>query len=222
MPTLVGMNRAGSSSFPHAARRALGSLLAVALAVGGLMAVSGEAAAQAGRERTDQSKRSAAIVKPPAASELLDQLASAKDETSATSLANRIERLWQRSGSDTADLLMSRAAAALEAKDIPLSIELIDRAITLKPDWADAYSRRATAFYLLGDYQRAMIDLQETLRREPRHFNALAGVGIIYQAYGDQKQAFAAYKRALAVHPHLEMVKKSVERLSPDVDGRNL
>ncbi len=203
-------------------RTIAGAALALAMAATLAATLAGEAMAQARQERDPQSRRSTAIARPAGAAELLDQLAATKDEAAAKGLALRIERIWQRSGSDTADLLMSRALAAISGGDVPLSIELLDRALALKPDWAEAWSRRATAFFTLGDYQRAMLDLQETLRREPRHFNALAGVGIIFQAYGDEKNAVAAYRRALAVHPFLETVRKSVDRLSPDVEGRDL
>lgn len=183
---------------------------------------AGEVAAQARQDREPPNRRPAAVARPAGVGELLDQLSAAKDEAAAKGLAVRIERIWRRSGSDTADLLMSRAVAAISGGDVPLGIELLDRTLALKPDWAEAWSQRATAFFTLGDYQRAMLDLQETLRREPRHFNALAGVGIIFQAYGDEKNAFAAYRRALAVHPFLENVRKSVDRLSPNVEGRDL
>lgn len=194
-----------------------GVLAAVLMAA---ITAAAPAAAQ-GRDR-EQTKRSAAVAKPATAGELLDQLAAASDEAAARGIATRIERLWRRSGSDTVDLLMSRFTVAMQAKDYPLAIELIDRAIALRPDWAEGYSTRATALYVAGDYQRAMLDLNEALRREPRHFNALAGVGIIYQAYGDKKGAMAAFRKALAIHPHLDMVKRAVERLAPDVDGQDL
>ncbi len=195
---------------------------AISAACLALMLGAGEVAAQARQDREPPNRRPAAVARPAGVGELLDQLSAAKDEAAAKGLAVRIERIWRRSGSDTADLLMSRAVAAISGGDVPLGIELLDRTLALKPDWAEAWSQRATAFFTLGDYQRAMLDLQETLRREPRHFNALAGVGIIFQAYGDEKNAFAAYRRALAVHPFLENVRKSVDRLSPNVEGRDL
>jgi tetratricopeptide (TPR) repeat protein len=154
--------------------------------------------------------------------ELFNRLAAAKEETEGNGIANLIERRWSRSGSDTADLLMSRAGEAIKAQDPPLAIELLDRVLTLKPDWAEAWNRRATAFFLLEDTASSMADIRQVLAREPRHFGAWAGLGHIYMSGGDKKRALDAYKRALAIHPHLGKLKSVVERLEPEIEGRDI
>ncbi|HZN28901.1 MAG TPA: tetratricopeptide repeat protein, partial [Xanthobacteraceae bacterium] len=65
-------------------------------------------------------------------------------------------------------------------------------------------------------------DIREVLAREPRHFGALAGLGIILQEFGDDKRALDAFRRALAIHPHLERVPDMVKRLSDKIDGREI
>ena len=154
--------------------------------------------------------------------ELFKRLADAKNEREAGGVARLIERRWGQSGSDTADLLMSRAGEAISAKNYALAVELLDRVVVLEPGWAEAWNRRATAFYLLDDPISAMADIRQVLAREPRHFNAWAGLGHIYMGTGDKKHALEAYRRALAIHPQLSTVKTMIERLTPDVDGRDL
>jgi tetratricopeptide (TPR) repeat protein len=154
--------------------------------------------------------------------ELFERLAAAKDLDEAKGIAGLIERRWMRSGSDTADLLMTRAGEAMQAKEYPLAIELLDRVITLQPDWAEAWNRRATAFFLLEDPASSMADIRQVLAREPRHFGAWAGLGHIYLSGGDKKRALEAYRKALAIHPHLETLRTAVERLAPEVDGRDI
>ncbi len=153
---------------------------------------------------------------------LFERLSQAKDETEAQGIANLIERRWSRSGSDTADLLMSRAGEAFRDKEYGLAIELLDRVLTLRPGWAEAWHRRATAFYLLDDPVRAMSDLQQALAREPRHFGAWAGLGHIMMAGENKRGALEAYRRAHALHPHMEKLKDLIDRLKPDVDGVDL
>jgi Tfp pilus assembly protein PilF len=154
--------------------------------------------------------------------DLFGRLAAAKDENEAKGVANLIERRWARSGSDTADLLASRAVEALRAKDAPLAIELLDRVIALQPDWAEAWNRRAQAFHALEDPVSALADIRQVLAREPRHYGAWTGLGHIMMASGDKRRAVEAYRKALAIHPHLEAIKNAVERLSPEVDGRDI
>jgi tetratricopeptide (TPR) repeat protein len=154
--------------------------------------------------------------------DLFARLGAAKDETEANGVASLIERRWSRSGSDTADLLMSRAGEAIKAQDHPLAIELLDRVIALKPDWAEAWNRRATAFFLLDDTANSMADIRQVLAREPRHFAAWAGLGHIYLSGGDKKRALEAYKRALAIHPYISKLKDAVERLEPEIEGRDI
>jgi tetratricopeptide (TPR) repeat protein len=159
---------------------------------------------------------------PPTLDDLFSRLAAAKDEAEATGIANLIERRWSRSGSDTADLLMTRAGEALKGKDFPLAIELLDRTLTLRPDWAEAWNRRATAFFLLDDPVSAIADIERVVAKEPRHFGAWAGLGHIYMSNGDKKRALEAYRKALAIHPYLPKLKELVERLAPEIDGRDI
>jgi Tfp pilus assembly protein PilF len=154
--------------------------------------------------------------------DLFARLGAAKDEAEAKGIANLIERRWSRSGSDTADLLMSRAGEAMKAQDHALAVELLDRVLALKGDWAEAWNRRATAFFLLDDPVSSMADIRQVLSREPRHFGAWAGLGHIYMSGGDKKRALEAYKRALAIHPHISKLKDVVERLEPEIEGRDI
>lgn len=159
---------------------------------------------------------------PQTLDDLFTRLAASKDEREAQGVARLIERRWARSGSDTADLLMTRAGDAIQAKDHALAIELLDRVLALEPGWAEAWYRRANAFYLADDPAAALADLRQVVAREPRHFGAWAGLGHILMSLDDKRGAVQAYRRALALHPHLERVKSLVERLGPEVDGRDI
>jgi Flp pilus assembly protein TadD len=77
-------------------------------------------------------------------------------------------------------------------------------------------------YYVKKDFGRALADIREVLAREPRHFGALSGLGIILQEIGEDRHALDAFRRALAIHPHLERVPEMVKKLSDKVDGRDL
>ena len=153
---------------------------------------------------------------------LFERLAATREADEAKGIARLIERRWLKSGSDTADLLMSRVVVAMAAQDQPLAIELLDRIIALNPNWAEAWNKRATVFYMMGDHQRSVADIRQTLVLEPRHFGAWAGLGMIFYQTDNHKAALEAFRKALAIHPFVGDVKEMVERLAPDVDGRDL
>jgi tetratricopeptide (TPR) repeat protein len=153
---------------------------------------------------------------------LFGALKAAPDETSAKHVEARIWAMWLQTPSDTAALLMARAKAAMDAQQADVALKLLDAIIKLRPDYTEAWNRRATLYYLQNNYARSLADIQQVLAREPRHFGALAGLGMIMQDLGDEKRALEAFRKALAVNPHLEKVPDLVKMLSEKVEGRDI
>ena len=153
---------------------------------------------------------------------LFAALKVAPDDESAKYVENRIWAIWLASSSDTANLLMGRAKSAADGKDFDLAIRLLTAVIDIRPDFTEAWNRRATVYHTKKDFGRALADIHEVLAREPRHFGALSGLGIILQELGDDKHALDAFRRALAIHPHLERLPDLVKKLSEKVDGRDI
>ena len=153
---------------------------------------------------------------------LFGALKAAPDADTAKQVEARIWALWTASGSDTANLLMSRVKTAIEADDTDLALQLLNALVKIKPDYVEAWNRRATVYYTKKDFGRALADIHEVLAREPRHFGALSGLGIILQELGDDKRALEVFRRALAVHPRLERIPDLVKKLSDKIDGRDI
>jgi tetratricopeptide (TPR) repeat protein len=153
---------------------------------------------------------------------LFGALKAAPDEASAKHVEARIWAIWLQTPSDTAALLMMRAKAAMDAQQIDVALKLLDAVIKLRPDYVEAWNRRATLYYLQNDYARSLADIEQVLVREPRHFGALAGLGMIMQDIGDEKRALDAFRKALAVNPHLEKVPDLVKSLTEKVEGRDI
>jgi tetratricopeptide (TPR) repeat protein len=153
---------------------------------------------------------------------LFGALKAAPDEASAKHVEARIWALWMQTPSDTAALLMVRAKAAMDAKQIDVALKLLDAVVKLRPEYVEAWNRRATLYYLQNDYTHSLEDIEQVLSREPRHFGALAGLGMIMQDLGDDKRALDAFRKALAVNPHLEKVPELVKMLTEKVEGRDI
>lgn len=157
--------------------------------------------------------------KDPELDALFTRLAAAQDAAGARAVEERIRAHWRQSGSPTVDILLERAAAAQDAGDPQMAVEFLDQAGDLAPSFAEPWSRRAMLAIDGRDYGGAIAAIQETLRREPRHFGALTWLGLIYEDIGRPSAALEAYRSALQVHPFFEDARKGVARLEPRVDG---
>lgn len=153
---------------------------------------------------------------------LFGALKAAPDDTSAKAVEDRIWAVWASAGTDTTNLLMSRAKKAADEEEFDIAIRLLSAVIELQPDFTEAWNRRATVFFLKKDYVNAAADIAKVLEREPRHFGALSGLGLILQDTGDDRHALMAYRRALEVYPRLKGIDERVKTLTQKVDGRDI
>jgi tetratricopeptide (TPR) repeat protein len=147
---------------------------------------------------------------------------AAMDEPSpqAKRLEAEILRRFHHSGSETADLLFARALEAMNAQEHALSLDLLDEVILIRPDFAEAWNKRATVYFLQRDYGNSLADIRKTLALEPRHFGALAGLGMILESLGRDEEALRALNRALDLNPQLESVRESADSLEKKMSGR--
>ena len=153
---------------------------------------------------------------------LLARLAGAKDPDEADGIVARLDRLNQRSGSDTGDLLLARAAAALDGQKVDVAQQLLDALTKLKPQWAEAWSTRANADYLAGDAKSTFVDLAQALADDPKHLKALADLGAILEDSGKRDEALRVYQRALDIAPQWRPARQAAERLRAAVAGESI
>lgn len=135
----------------------------------------------------------------------------------------RVERQilgeWAKSGSASMDLLLQRGQSALEEDDIPAALDHLTALTDHAPFFAEGFLLRARAWVKAGRFGPAMRDLERALALNPNHFGALTGVASILAETGDTAGAIRAYEAALAIHPHLEQVRQTLDRLRQDLAG---
>lgn len=129
---------------------------------------------------------------------------------------------WQRSGSATADLLLSRGQKSLEAGRIESALEHFTALTDHAPAFAEGWYSRAGAFARLERYGQALDDLRTVLDLNPEHFEAMIGLAAIFERIGRPKEAYEAYQLVTAIHPHHPAVTEALKRLEPLVVGRKL
>lgn len=153
--------------------------------------------------------------------QLFEKLKDASSPEESKMLGEAISALFLRSGSPTIDLMMVWAADEMAHGDKGRALDYLDAIVALAPDDAEAYFRRAAVHYAMRNFGKALDDLNKTLVLEPRHYEALAGLGAILRDLDRPKEALAAYRAAQALNPQMESAKKAIETLSRRVEGRD-
>ena len=153
--------------------------------------------------------------------DLFAKLLTADDATSAR-LEQDIWREWSKSGSPAMDLLLQRGRDAMAVGDNDAAIEHLTALIDHAPEFAEGWNARATAYFQAGELGPSISDIGHVLTLNPRHFGALAGLGMIFEQLEKPEKALEVYRAALAIHPHLGGVMESIKRLEADAAGQEL
>ena len=119
--------------------------------------------------------------------------------------------LWSQSGDEAIDALMARGAKETQARRFKEAVATYSEVIRRKPAFAEGWNRRATVLFLMGDYKKSLADCDQVMKRNPRHFGALAGYGQIYFQQRQYAKAIAYWKRALAANPNMTSVEVNIE-----------
>ena len=121
--------------------------------------------------------------------------------------------IWHRSGNPAIDARLSQGIALMQSGQLPEAIEVFSDVIARAPEFAEGWNKRATAYYLMGDLDRSLADCEEVVKRNPAHFGALSGFGLIYLQKDDLPKAAEYFEKALAVDPTLVQVEGALEQI---------
>jgi tetratricopeptide (TPR) repeat protein len=121
--------------------------------------------------------------------------------------------VWSRSGDAAIDHILETGIAQMREGQVQASVDTFSDVIRRRPDFAEGWNKRATAYYLLGEWRRSAADCDEVLRRNPQHFGALSGYGMIWLQLDEPTRALERFQEALAVNPNLESVARTIDAL---------
>ncbi|MCG6858856.1 MAG: tetratricopeptide repeat protein [Salaquimonas sp.] len=183
---------------------------------GGLPAGAQEAGAESGvNPNADVTAPQQAIT----LDELFTELRHQTRVAAANRVARQIWRKWTDSGSDTINLLMLWSGKAMEEKNYAVAEDLLNQVVTLAPDFAEGWNRRATLYFAQSNYGRSIADIERTLQLEPRHFGALAGLGMILDRTGKDRKALETWYRVLEIYPANRRAQEAVVKLEEKLAG---
>ncbi|MBA3447799.1 MAG: hypothetical protein H0T56_09360 [Pseudaminobacter sp.] len=153
---------------------------------------------------------------------LFGELKRERNERAAERIATKIQEEWKNSGSASIDLMMQWSRTATEARKFDVALDFLDQVVTLSPDYAEGWNRRATVHFMMQNLGKSMTDIDRTLRLEPRHFGALAGLAQIMSLRGHKELALDAYQRLLDVYPMMRSAQSEISTLSEELAGEGI
>ena len=121
--------------------------------------------------------------------------------------------VWSRSGDRDIDRLFAVGVEQMNDQQGAAAVQTFSEIIRRKPEFAEGWNKRATVYYVLGEYTKSLADCDEVMKRNPYHFGALSGYGMIYMELNEPARALTYFERALAVNPNLESVAEAVQML---------
>ena len=150
---------------------------------------------------------------------LFQRLQAAGDQADAAAIQQQIWQIWIEFEERSVSQLMRRGMTAMAQGDHGTALEAFDKMVDQAPDFAEAWNKRATVLYLMGRFDESVLDIQQTLELEPRHFGALSGLALIYDALEQPEAALKSLEAALAINPHLSGSEERMEQLRDKLKG---
>lgn len=150
---------------------------------------------------------------------LFQRLQTTEDLSDAAAIQQQIWQIWIEFEDRSINQLMRRGMTAMARGDHGTALEAFDTMVDQAPAFAEAWNKRATVLYLMGRLDESVLDIQQTLELEPRHFGALSGLALIYDALEEPAAALRSLEAALAINPHLGGSKERIDQLREKVKG---
>jgi tetratricopeptide (TPR) repeat protein len=154
-------------------------------------------------ERLAGVERLAEIGSMADADRVLDRLGDSDPRVRLAAQAS-IWQIWNRSGDPEIDKLFAQGVQQMQAAALDDALTTFNEIVSRKPDFAEGWNKRATIYFLRGQYEKSLADCDEVFKRNAQHFGALSGAGQIHLQLGNPRRALEFFRRAVEVNPNLD------------------
>ena len=155
--------------------------------------------------------------------ELFDQLKSSIDYESSKEIESKIWELWTTHPSENSlTALLADGSFYMSQNKLETAYETFTKTIELDSSWAEAWNKRATVLYLMGQYKLSQADIDKVLELEARHFGALSGQGLVQAALKNYQKAIDSYIEAHKVHPNMKSPLIMIEKLKLQIQKESI
>jgi tetratricopeptide (TPR) repeat protein len=122
-------------------------------------------------------------------------------------------QIWLRSGQADVDRRLREGILEMQRGALQHAVEIFSAVIEMAPDFAEAYNKRATAYYLIQEYEKSIRDCDNTITLNPVHFGALSGTGLNYLGLRNPLKALAYFERAVAINPNMPQIQQYIKAI---------
>jgi len=150
---------------------------------------------------------------------LFDKLRTATDPVAVQTLEQGIWEQWTMVPDPAHRRLMVRGIAEMQQQELQSAVVTFTKLIEIAPELSEAWNKRATVHWLLANFPASLADICETVKREPRHFGAYSGLGMIRAEMGEHARAAAAFELARKWNPHIVGIDAEIERQKAEAGG---
>jgi tetratricopeptide (TPR) repeat protein len=158
----------------------------------------------------------------PRLNTLFVELAKAADAAAADKLADEIWSIWHRSGDADIDRMLEVGVNAMYAGDYESAYAMFNTIVEKAPEFAEGWNKRAHVLYLTGNYDSSIADVKKTISLEPRHWNALHGMGLIYEEMGEPAEALRWFEKAFKIYPKMQQLREHIDELRKQTQGTEI
>ena len=155
--------------------------------------------------------------------ELFLKLETEQNIITASKIESKIWKLWTTHPSEsTLTELLAEGSYYMSQNQLDNAHKIFSKAIELDPKWAEAWNKRATVYYLMGNYELSQNDIDVVLSLEKRHFGALSGQGLVQSALKNYQLAIDSYVEAHKIYPAMESPVIMIEKLKTFIKNQSV
>lgn len=150
---------------------------------------------------------------------LFEKLKVAVDFGAAHEIELNIWHIWSKANTAGGGVLFRQGVQYMNNGEHEKALVNFDALVEIEPEFAEGWNKRATLHYMMGNFDGSVADIQRTLTLEERHFGALSGLGLIYDALEQKEAALKAFRAALQIYPTMEDIRRRADELIEEIEG---
>ena len=146
-----------------------------------------------------------------------------KNATLSFEIEQKIWKLWSTHPSDkNLTTMLAEGSNLVNKQKFDQAIVVFSKVIDLDPKWAEAWNKRATVLYMVGEFQKSQDDIDKVLELEERHFGALAGQGLVNIQLENYEKAIMSYKKAQQIYPKMKSPKIMIKQIEELIRSQSI